>query len=355
MGSTTLTIPNEVLSAVGLTHRKELVQTRHNKYPVAGQIMAHKKKAQGQTLIMPFDTERHSRPTKLVSGFETYQKVGLPIMTPGYMTPQFLCQPVLISAIDRAYNSGQNHLINLAKSRITNVELDLALQKTQVFLRGAPTSGSFAGQADWSGWGSLNGIDHSTGLLEATLTGSNTFNNLSKANYLPAFYPLMHNLWADLASAAGTNALNALHQMTIDAEIRWGKGAMTGGRFVWVLSRLLKGFLKRALRPAEHYVSDGKMDDGKRVVDTYMGVPCEPSVELPQNGANTAATKVSGILLDWENVEPQFYDGWAMDMTPWVDISGMVPGTQVALFMIGGNFVFGLPGSFGLLTNGEVY
>jgi hypothetical protein len=355
MGSTTLTIPNEILGAVGLTHRKELVQTRHNQYPLAGMVMRKKKQAQGQTLIMPFDTERHSRPTKLSHGFETYQKLGAPIITPGYATPQFLCQPVLISAIDRAYNTGPNQIIDLAKSRITNVELDLSQQIVQVLLRGPAASGSFAGHADWSGWNHLNGVDHGTGLLEATLSGSNSWNNLSKGSYLPAEYPLFHNLWASLSDDAGGNALDAFHQMGIDAEIRWGKGALKSGRFEWYISRLLAGFIKKALRAYEHYVSDGSMDDGKRVFDTYMGIPVIPTVELAQDGGNTAGTPISGVLIDWQNLEPQFYSGWDMHHTPWVDISGMVPGSQVSLFMIGGNFVFGLPGSFGLITDGEVY
>jgi hypothetical protein len=357
MGTTTLVIPNETLAAVGLTHRKTLVQVRHNQYPLAGMIMRKKKTAVGDILIMPFDTARHSFPTKLDTGFETYQRIGQTIITPGYSQPQFLCQPVLISSIDRAKNSGATHLLDLAKSRITNVELDLSKQITQVLFQGPAASlGTYNGHPDWSGWNTLNGIDGSLGLLEATTTGTNTFNNLSKGSFPPATHPLFHNLWSDLAGAAGTNVLNSMYQMGIDAEIRYGAGALTSGRFEWYLSRLLAGFVKRALRPFERYNGDGSMDDGKRVFDTYQGVPVIPTVELALSGATTTATqRMSGVLIDWENVEPQFYSGWQMNNTSWVDISGMTPGSQVSLFMIGGNFVFGPAGSFGLLTNGEVF
>lgn len=355
MSTITLGLSDEVLGAIGLRHRKRLVQTRHEQYPLAAQVYRKKKTATGETLIMPFDTGRHSFPTRLVSGFEAYSRAHSPIITPGQVLPSFLCQPVFISAIDRAKNSGENRLVELAKSRIENVELDLDLQLTQVLFRGAPASGSFAGQSEWVGWNTLNGIDHSTGLLVAATSSTNTFNGLNLTNFPATTHPLFHPLWVDLNSQAGTNGLNAFNQIMIDLEIRFGKGMLTGGRFEWYVSRLFKNFIKRALRASERYTSDGSMDDARRTFDTFNGVPVIPTNQLAQNGATTATTKFSAVLIDWENLEPQFYTGWDKWMSPWTDISGLIPGTQVCVFLIGGNFVFGPGGSFASMTNGEVY
>lgn len=355
MPSTALTIPNEVLSAIGLQHRKTLVQTQHNQYPASAMLMRHKKPAVGDILIMPFDVRKHSQPQKINTGWEAYSKFAQTIMDPGYSQPNFLVQPVLISAIDRAKNAGQAHLIDIAKSRITNVEMHLHQQLTRVFFQGPSASGTYTGEPEWSGWNTLNGVDGSLGLLEANTSGTNTFNNLSKGNYPAATNPLMHNLWASLSDAAGQFALNALHQMMIDLEIRYGKGLISSSRFEWYMSRLLKGFIKRALRAFEQYASDGAMDDGKRTFETYMGVPVIPTVELPQLGATTTGAPVSAMLLDWDAIEFQLYSDWGFTNTNWVDISGLVPGTQASLFMIGGNIVFGPAGSFGMLSDGEVY
>lgn len=350
-------IDNEILSAVGLRHRKTLVQVQHNQYPASAKLLTRRKPCAGDMLIMPFDTGRHSRPQKMSSGWETYEKFSLPIMTPGWAQPNFLVQPVLISAIDKAKNSGETQLIDQVKSRIQNVEMDLHRQLTQVFFQGPAASGSYLGHSAWSGWNTLNGIDGTLGLLEASASGGNTFNNLVKSAFPAVTHPIMHNLWGSLNDQAGANALNTIHQMMIDMEIRFGRGVVKSGRFEWYMSRLLKGFIKRALRSFEQYASDGNMDDGMRKFETYQGVPVIPTVELAQSGGTTGGTgtPMSGVLIDWDAIEFQLYPQWNFDMTDWVDISGYVPGTQAAIFMIGGNIMFGPAGSFGLITDGEVY
>lgn len=353
-GTTALTIGNESLSIATLAHRNKVANTRNLKYPLTDKWLKSADKAEGETIVQPFDTHDHSTPTPLVTGYERYNDTVQTTLTPGTERPAFLAQPVMISEIDRTKNSGKTKVIDLAKVRTQNVDDHLARQAQEVNFKGPAASGTYVGNPAWAGWKSLNGIDSTTGYLEATATGTNTFWGLAKASFPPATHPLFHNLFTNLAGAVGTNGLNAMYQVGVDMRIRFGE--LPASRFEWYCSRLFATFLKRTLRSLEQYVSDGDLDDGKRRVLTVDGVKLIPTLDLPQAGATTgvAATMPSAILVDWESYRPQFYPGWKFDMTPWVDVPGTV-GVQAALFKIGGQNTAMPVGSMAVLTNGEAF
>lgn len=353
-GATTLTVGNEQLSINAFNHRKEIENTRNLKYPVTEKWLSSGEKAEGETLVQPFDTHDHTRPTRLQTGYERYDDFVSTTLTPGTLTPAFLAQPVMISEIDRVKNSGKVKQIDLMKHRVENVEMHLARQAQEVVLKGPAASGTYTGHPAWSDWRALNGIDSTVGYLEATATGTNTFYNLAKASFPPATHPLFHNLFSNLAGAAGTNALNALYQIGVDLRTRYGEP--TASRYAWYCSRLFATHLKRTLRAFEQYVADGNLDDGKRRVVSVEGIPLIPVLDLPQAGTVTAvaATMPSAILVDWDSFRPAFYPGWKMDMTEFVDVPGTV-GVQAALFKIGGQNQCKPVGSMAVLTNGEAF
>jgi hypothetical protein len=140
----------------------------------------------------------------------------------------------------------------------------------------------------------------------------------------------------------------------MDIRIRYGE--MSAKRFKWYVSRTFATSIKKSMRAFEHYTSDGGMDDSKRRIETFDGVPIFPVLDLPQTGdtSSTAATKWSAVLIDWEAYRPAFYPGWKFDMTKWVDVPGTV-GVQAALFKIGGQNMCAPVGSMALLCNGETY
>lgn len=353
-GTTSITVSNEILSISTLNHRKEVLNVRNLTYPFVKTWLSKGEKFEGETLVQPFDVADHSRPTRIQTGYERYDDYVSTTLQPGTLTPAFLAQPVMISEVDRVKNTGRTKVIDLAKERVANVDMHLTRQANEVNFKGAAASGSYAGNPAWSGWKSLNGIDATDGYLEATATGTNTFWGLSKGSFPPATYPLFHNQFANLAGAVGTNGLNALYRMGILTRIRYGE--LAPGRFEWWVSSVFAELLKRTLRPAEQYVSDGNMDDAKRRPMTIDGIKMTPTLDLPQAGAVTsvAATMPSAILIDWDSYRPAFYAGWKFDMTKWVDVPGTV-GVQAAVFKIGGQNTAKPVGSMAVLTNGEAF
>lgn len=354
-GTTTVVVANEMLSSMTFNHRKEVLNTRNLKYPVVERwLKAKKDKAQGETLIQPFSTEDHSRPTQLQTGYERYDDRISTTLTPGSLTPAFLAQPVMISEIDRVKNAGSGKVVDLAKDRTQNVDDHLARQASEVILKGPAASGTYVGQSAWSGWKSLNGLDSTSGYLEAVANGTNTFYGLAKGTFPVTSHPLFHNLLGDCANAVGTNGLNVLTQIGIDLRARYGE--LPRGRFEWYCSRIFAMLLKRTLRVAEQYVQDGVMDDGKRMATMVDGIKLVPTFDLAQAGTTSgnAATLLSAMLVDWENFGPSFYPGWAFDQTKWVDVPGTV-GVQASLFKIGGQNMAKPVGSMAVLIRGEAF
>lgn len=361
MATTTLVLDNELLSSTGLKWIQKLRQSKDKPYVATEHALANVETQDGgHRVVIPWETEDHSNPTRIQNGYESLDNAARPTMTPGTERWAQIAQPVFISRRDRAQNRGEEQQVKIWESRIENVRRHIHRVLEEVMFRGPAASGSWTGHAAYLDFLTLNGDDSTTGLIEGQASGTNTLHGLAKASY-PAtdsnsqpLHRQFHNVWYDGAGSFAANGLNGLWNMIVNSIVK--NGPINASRYKGYISAAVAEYLKRALRAKEQYVSEnsGDMDDGGRTVFKYHGIPLTITDRLPNNGATTNTDPWSAVFVDWE-------DGINLigmkDYVMAFDDVEMIPLTlvQAACFHLMAQFTGPQPGRCALLTDAEAW
>lgn len=353
-GTQVLTVSKEVLSVQMFKHLADYRRTRQVNLPFFDMVMKSAKPWDGSdTILMPLDVDDHSQATQLVTGYEQYDDAVKTTMINGQLYPAWVVQPAMISEIDEKVAGGSGNVIDRAKKNVENVNDHLRRSAQKAWLRGPVSSGAYVAPRGFAGFNTANGIDFATGFYEAAATGANTVHGISRMTYPAAVHPHLNNQYFDAASQAGTNLLNQMY--TSFLAIGLIKEQPRAATNAWFMTITAAGHLKRAYRVMEQYVSDGALDDSKRVPVGPGGVPIHVSGDMPVDGALSAASKMSALMVNTgDDFEARFFNGWKFDMTPWENIPGTA-GVKAALFKVGGNIATRQAGLSVVIENAEVY
>jgi hypothetical protein len=354
MATTSLTVGNELLTTTAMVHLQDIRSSRSRPYPMIDHMLGIglKKQAGGERIIGELDTNDHSVPTRVQTGYEGFDDTALPVGTPIQEDWYQMMQPIFISKRDRLINRGKAQLLDQVKIRTANVEEAMRRDKNKAVFRGPAASGSWGGVPGYEDLNTFNGADDTTGLVEPAASGTNTLHGLAKASYPAAVHFMLHNLFYDAAGAAQTNLLLGLYDFLVKLRLR--AGAINPKEIKGYASTAARGWLKRALRSSEQYVSEKSLDDGGRMALTYGGVELHPEDQLPQDGATSAANKWSFLFINW--AKGMKYIGMTdaiMAMDPFETISGTR--VQAAVMHDMGNLVSQQPGHNAVLVDAEAW
>lgn len=354
-GTTAITYSNSELSLNLSAQVKEINRMKDHPYPTVEDLKANWKKATGgERVIVRWTTDDHSRATRVQTGNEFFDNFAQPTLTPGYQTWGIVVQPVFISSVDEQKNSGEGALIDLLKDRIQTVETHFNRQFNQVIWRGSAASGTHPGVPGWEDFLTLDGSDSTTGLIEASTSGTNTLHAISKGSFPATTHEQFHNFYFDCANAFNTNALNQLYASIVDQQVK--EGAPNSSESFWYWSRNFARFAKQSLRSFEQYVGDGNLDDGRRLAHMmYGGCKVRVVVELPNTGASTTANPWSAVRVNWkQGIHFRVMSGWEGNFDPFVNLPGTV-GARYALKKLWGQFIGLVPGRCALLADAETF
>lgn len=355
-GTKTLTVSNEQLATQVWKVLADHRTLRMYNYPVARKWLdAAESWDGGDTIVIPWEDTEHSSPTALTTGYERWNDAVSTTMINGTMNPAWVVQPIMISEIDEKLNSGRGKVIDRAKKNAKNVNDHFLRNIQRVIMRGPTSSGSYVAPNGFTSWLTFNGVDFTTnGFFQNSSTGANTIHGVSQVAYAPATFPQFNNLSYDVASAAGTNLATMMFQSCIDLSIRdqWP----TPQEAEWYCTSSCIVNLKKFMRTFEQYIDGkGNLDDGARRPIGPGGVPMVPIADMAIDGANTAASKMSALLVNWgRGVRPYLFQGWQLDTTGWSDIPGTA-GVRAALMKLGGNTACLIPGLQVTIKNAETY
>lgn len=355
MAQTAITFDDQQLSAAALQYFGKPSVMRARTYVAWDRYMKGKKTLSGGEYLIPrWIVNEHSQPTGLSTGYEAPDLTVMTVYQPGVQRPIFVVQPIMISKRDRTVYSGKAQLLNVLADRTKTVDDAMNRNGQACLARGPAASGSWAGVTAYTSFLGWNGTDNTTGFFEAATSGTNTIHGVSKASYPATTHPQFHNVYRTAGDAAGINLLNAMYGVGIELKIR-GNVPSTSS-CAWFVSAASGEYLKRVLRPLETYESEKNLDDGARMALTYAGIGVFPIQDMPTNGATTATTEYSAIMVDAQNsVVGNLYEGWQNELTcPFVTIPGTVE-VQVGLMGFAGNNTGDRLGASALVGNGEIY
>ena len=356
-GTTAITYSNEQLGTQAMRYLADYRRLRSYNTPVADRFLKEAETWDGSdTVVIPWEDSDHSTPTPLSSGYERWDNAVSTTMIAGRASPAWMVQPFMISEIDTLINSGKGKVIDRLKKNIKNVN-DNAMRNIQkVVMRGPTSNGSYVAPYGFSAWNTFNGIDFSTGFFQNVAQGANTIHGVAQAGYAFATFPQFSNLTFDVNSLAGTNLANMMFQASVQLSIndQWP----TAAECVWYCTVNVLTFLKKFMRTFEQYIDNGPkgmLDDGRRMPIGPGGVPMQPIADMPTDGVNSAASKMSALLVNWKRgVHPHLFNGWKLTPTPMQDIPGTA-GVKAGLLKLGGNLVCQQPGLQVTLKNSEAY
>lgn len=354
MPTTQLTIDNELLTANALSHLKDARAMRDKPYIATDHALTVglEEQSGGYRVVVPYETEDHSRPTRVRTGYEGWDNYAAPTLTPGTERWGHVVQPVFISRRDKLQNRGEAQIIKLWETRVANVRRHMHRDFERVMFRGAAASNTWGGIEQYLDFLTLNGDDSTTGLLEGQADGTNTLHGITKATYPLATHRQFHNVWFDGAGSQSANLLNGLYRICVDLIVKGGP--INASEIKGYMSDNVAVGLKRALRAAEQYVDKADMDDGGRTVMKYMGIPLTITDELPDTGATTNTDPWSVVLVNWKKgINIIGMSDAVMKFHPVQDIP--LTGVQAGAFELMAQFVGRQPGLCGLLTDCEVW
>jgi len=354
MATTSLTINNELLTTTAFNYAKEMRSSHHRPYVVCDHLLGPGmvKDEGGERMIVAWDFGEHSLPTRIVHGYETYNNTLVSIGTPGHDGWAYVVQPTYYSRRDEMINRGQAKRLDMWKIRVKNVEDAMRRDWSRAFLRGAAASGTWNGVPGYEDWNTANGADNTTGFIEAATSGTNTIHNISRSSFtLAAGHFMFHNLYQSGGDSASTNLLIGLYNFLPELKKRVGDINPKDYKAYFTVETL--GFLKRALRSAEQYVSDGQMDDGKRIATMYAGIEIVPE-DLPSLGSSTTANPWSALFINWaEGMKFHGQSGFVFAQDKVVDVPGTL--AKVQLNHLAGQFACEVPGLHALMDNAQAW
>lgn len=355
-GTTSVTYNNTELSVAMSAQEETLNRMKDHPYLAVEDCLRNAESEDGgERIIVRYTVDDHSLSTRVQSGMEMFNNFAQPTLIPGTQTWGIVVMPIYVSSVDEKKYGGSKTLIKLVQDRTETVMTTMNRLFQQVIFRGPAATGTWPGVAGWEDFLSLNGADGATtGLIEATSSGTNTLHGISKATFPAATHPQFHNFFRGLGGTAGTTGLNGLYASTVFQDVQEGEPVASESTWYW--SMLFAEFMKRALRTEEHYIANGNMDDGLRVAHmAYGGVRVRPVAELPNTGANTTAAPWSAVRVNWKKgIRLKYMDGWNFTNDPFVNLPGTVGG-RYALRKFWAQFLGLRVGTCALLNNGETF
>lgn len=255
----------------------------------------------------------HSVPTALPTG---YEEINLDVRATDrsfIFEPAFVTAPILISQTEKNVHNGQAAVNDLAARRTKSV--------INAQMRAWHKQALSGGQTGFTDWATLNGIDHTDGLLEESVSQTSTYGGLSKATL--SAVPAMANQRFDLAGAVGNNGRAGILSVMNNIE----EFSMEAGTHVMLATQNGLANCQRVMQPFMQYVQSGSANDVEMLGPNIMikGVPVHATSHLPTTGTNTATDPLSIMIVDFDAIYPVFMksdtDGY-FGVTDFVQHSG---------------------------------
>lgn len=342
-GTTALTFSDQMLSVQGFHRLAAVMAAKDVPYPVADDAFKLGKEdiEGGERLVIPYEVDDHSRPTKITVSAGGYGGIDLwaqSTFKPGHESWAYVVQPVFISETDKAINRGREKVLDIWQSRVENVARMQQRNYQNATVKGAVASGTWGGVPGWEDWLPLNGADNATGLLEARTSGTNTVHNVSRSSYPATTHPKLHNIYFTAQDAANTYLQAAIFRARAQAQSRGAN--IGGGSYRAYVSEEFEVNISRILNGRVQYIMAGKSGQdvaADAVVPYILGAPTRAlATGLPQAGATSggsASTKWGYIGVTWGKggISLKAQSGYMFKMGKVESIPG-TNGVQLALF-----------------------
>ena len=307
--ATSWSFSDEFISTTALKYLANTRQMQDRPRWVADAFIADKMEdGEGHTLVIPWDVKRHSKTTRMITGYEEVDLDVQTVMKPGREEWAYCVSPVVWSIRDEKQNSGQAKKISIIERRTKDTDLRMLKEFEERLLK--------ASGAAWADLNTLNGADTSTGFFERDIVGSqtNVVHDISKGTYssLVGF----QNQTGDAQGAASTFLLDQIRL----TNLRVKDACMDPTK--------LKGFCSidganeynKIVGTNERYTGDSR--DGARDAVLAGGLLYQPTSALPNNGTDTAAKPWSFLTVDCNAVKLRTMPGMCFSLTEFREIDG---------------------------------
>tara|TARA_R110002167_G_C12639516_1_gene648251 strand:+ start:117 stop:1175 length:1059 start_codon:yes stop_codon:yes gene_type:complete len=352
MGTTDVTIDNDVLSMIGINAAEEARDLKTIVTPLLSEMeRVHGKgqpfKSVGGKWNGSFQTKDHSQGTARRTGFEQLNLTVQSTRSTMLLNAAEVSYPILVSATEQDETGGADGTYELGADRAAST-MGFAKRSLEKHLL-------IGGMAGFDDFLTLNGVDYSDGLLEGSGPGtqSNNIGGFSKATW--SSLPGANNQVFDIGGSFNSAGLAGLYRVINRTKNR-ATDELSG--LCAILSENMFENYKRSVQAQERYV----MVDNKDTVDALNmglminGMKAMPSTYLgssPVGGANV----ISGMVIDlkaiyfcWSKI---VRDGF-LNMSEFKDI-GNGYNIKGAELLIRGQLWPKSWGSSGILLNGEQF
>ena len=158
MPTTSITVDNELLSAVSLEAASSARDMNHVSTPFLAELARHHgegqpSKGSGAKWIGSFETGGHSTATRKRTGFEQMNLSFSGVLSPMVLSAAEVSYPIGISSLEEDLNGGDLQTIELASRRAQSVMNEAKRQFEEQMIAG--------GVAQYDDWLTLNGADYS--------------------------------------------------------------------------------------------------------------------------------------------------------------------------------------------------
>jgi len=348
MASTRLDIGNELLST---TMHIVMKEWRDNIYTSTAFLEAQTRvhgegqptQAGGTRIVQPLGFGEHSKTTKMSTGYERIDLSVSDVFQPAVYDFGHVVRPVAISSEEELTNQGDSAILSILENRVTSVASALKREYVKQMIQG--------GVAEWSDWGTLNGIDETDGFLEpaAPAGGSQTASvgGVSKSTF--SSKTGWNNQFFDGSDSFNSNGLAGLYDLLVEINAVSAQGNPN----VILASR--SGFknLKRSLQASERYM-DEKSLDGGRMSTTFQGIPIDVEYYMPNAGTTSTATDGSFYVLNMNDIYTLWDPKGYFDLSDFEQVSGEYD-VRAAKLRCRGQLIAKHLGSSGLAVNLDTF
>lgn len=317
MATTALTIGNELLSTTMHIVMKEWRDGAHTSTAfLEAQAREHGEgkptQAGGTRIVIPLGFGEHSKTTRMQTGYERIDLSVEDVFVPAVYDWAHVVRPIAISSEEEMVNQGDAAILSILESRVKMTANALKREYVKNVVQGSV--------AGWEDWGTLNGLDSTSGFLEqdAVLSQTNSVGGVSKSTY--SAKTGWQNQVYDGAGSFNSNGLAGLYDMMVEIN----SVSPSGNPSVILASR--SGFknLKRALSASERYIDTAKLDGG-RVSQTWDGVPIDVEYFMPDSGTTTGSAgdnEISFYMLNLNDIHTLWDPKGYFDLGDFETVSG---------------------------------
>jgi hypothetical protein len=318
MPTTTLTIGNELLSTTMHIVMKEWRDNVHTSTAfLEAQSRVHGEgkpvQAGGTRVVIPLGFGEHSSTTRMQTGYERIDLSVEDVFTPAVYDWAHVVRPIAISSEEELVNQGDAAILSILESRVKMTANALKREYVQQMVKGSV--------AGWEDWGTLNGVDNTTGYLEEGAVGSgqtNSVGGVDKSTF--SGKTGWNNQVFDGTGSFNSNGLAGLYDLMVEIN----SVSPSGNPNVILASR--SGFknLKRSLSASERYIDTAKLDGGK-LSQTWDGVPIDVEYFMPNDGTTTGAagdSEISFYMLNMNDIYTLWDPKGYFDLGDFETVSG---------------------------------